>query len=96
MGVSVSGPWGFLLIAIGSRILGSMLDKNIIRLDLTLDHLKEAAKDPMWREQVGKIYSKAIERVYTDAEKEVIRRQYMDTLKQYATFVDSMSDNQNP
>lgn len=98
MGVSVSGPWGLFLIAVGSRILGSMLDRGIIELDITLDHLKQAAKDPQWRDQVGKIYSKTVSKVFTEGEKDEIRRQYMEVLKQYAVFSNTpiVSDYQNP
>lgn len=98
MGVSVSGPWGLFLIAVGCRILGSMLDKGIIELDITLDHIKQAAKDPQWRDQVAKIYAKTILKVYTESEKDEIRKQYMEVLKHYATFSNNpiLSDNKYP
>jgi hypothetical protein len=98
MGVSISGPWGLFLIAVGSRILGSMLDRGIIELDITIDHLKQAAKDPQWRYQVGKIYSKTVSKVFDEKEKDEIRRQYMEVLNQYAIFANTpiVSDNQNP
>lgn len=98
MGVSVSGPWGLFLIAVGSRIIGSMVDKGIIELDITIDHIKQAAKDPQWRDQISKIYSKTLLKVYTESEKDEIRKQYMEVLKSYATFSNTpiLSDNQYP
>lgn len=63
-----------------------MLDKGIIQLDIQIDKLKEALKDPQWRDAAEKAYKKASAKVYTEEEKDAIRKQYLDALSKYATY----------
>jgi hypothetical protein len=88
------GPLGAILGFFASWFLGDLFDRGIILLDLTVDSIKEAIKDEKWRDDAKKAYDHAMARVYTDAEKNVIRKQYQDILKQFATF--GVSNDQHP
>lgn len=73
-----------------------MLDNGIIELDITIDRMKEALKDPNWREGARKVYKEASSKALTEAEKDVIRKEYIKVLSAYATYGNGMPDNQNP
>lgn len=78
------------LTFIASLVLGSMLDKAIIKIDVFLDTIREAMKDPKWRDEATKLYNKASSRVYTEKEKDEIRKQYLDALGDYASLADRL------
>jgi len=91
--MNVSGPVGALIAIVAKYFLGSMLDRGLIVIDIQIDKLKEALKDPQWREAASKAYAQAQARVYTEEEKNVIRKQYLDAIRKYATYGNGVSDN---
>lgn len=94
--MGVSGPLGAFISFIASNVLGSMLDNGIIKLDITIDRIKEAMKDPMWRVEAQNAYKNATKKVYAEWEKEAIRKEYLDALSKYATYGNGLPDDQNP
>ena len=94
--MGVSGFFGGFLSFIAVRVLGSMIDKGLIVVDIKIDKLKEALKDPEWRDAAKKAYDLASARVYTEAEKDEIRKQYQKALAAYATYGDGLQDGKHP
>lgn len=86
----VTGLPATILAFIAVAILGNMLDKGIILLDIQIDKIREAMKDPRWRDKATKLYGKALARVYTEKEKDEIRKAYLDALGDYATIADRL------
>ena len=86
----VTGLPATILAFIAVAILGNMLDKGIILLDIQIDKIREAMKDERWRDQATKLYGKALARVYTEKEKDEIRKAYLDALGDYATIADRL------
>ena len=75
-----------------------MLEKGVIVLDITIDKLKEAMKEKEWREAAEKAYAHASEKVFTEEEKDAIRKEYLKALSDYATFSNgsnSLPDDQH-
>lgn len=93
LGLSGFGAWIFGLVA--ANVLGVMLDRGIIVMDIGIDKLKEALKDPQWRAAAEKAYKKASARVYTEEEKNAIRKQYIDALSKYATYGNGLPDDKH-
>lgn len=91
----LSGIPATLFAFVATRILGVMLDRGIIVLDIQIDRIKEALKDPQWRAAAEKAYMNATARVYTEEEKIAIRKQYLDALAKYATYGNGLPDNKN-
>lgn len=91
----LSGIPATIFAFVASRILGEMLDRGIIVLDIQIDKIKEALKDPQWREAAQKAYEKASARVYTEEEKNAIRKEYLDALAKYATYGNGLPNNQH-
>ena len=85
--MGVSGPFGVLLTFIITNVLGALLDKGIVQIDITIDSLQEAMKSKAWRKEALSVYNEAIGKVHTEEQKNVIRKQYQDILSRYATFV---------
>lgn len=73
-----------------------MLDRGLIVLDIKIDKIKEALKDPQWREAAGKAYAKATAGVKTESEKDEIRKEYLAALSKYATYGNGVPDNKHP
>jgi hypothetical protein len=94
--IGVSGVPGMILGKIVAFALGDMADRGIIIIDLTIDKLKQALKEPQWREAAQKAYENAAARVYTEDEKNAIRQQYMDALRNFAVFGNGVRDDKNP
>lgn len=84
--MGIGGPLASLISFIAKRILGDLLDKGIIILDLSIDSISQAMKESEWREAAQKAYSKAQRRVLNEGEKHEIRREYLDALSRYATL----------
>lgn len=74
-----------------------MADRGIILIDISIDKWGEAIKDEKWREASVKAYRNASAKVYTEVEKDAIRKEYLDALSAYATFGNNkLPDYQNP
>ena len=91
--MGLTGPLGAFVSFFATRLLGSMLDKGMILVDIKMDHLKEAMKDPKWRKEALKYYEMAGQRLYSEDEKNEIRKQYLAALAAYATYGNGMSDD---
>ena len=91
--LGVSGPFGALIAYVAKLILGEMLDRGLIVVDIQMDRLNEALKDSQWRDAAEKAYKKAVAKVYTEEEKDAIRKQYVAALVKYARFGDGLRDN---
>lgn len=89
----ITGLPASILSFLAVAILGNMLDRGIILLDIQIDKIREAMKDERWREQATKIYGKAMEKVYTEKEKDEIRKAYLDALGEYASLHDRLSND---
>ena len=76
----------FFLAPIAAWILGVLLDRGIVKIDLTIDSIKEAMKEPEWRKFAKEAYEHSSSRVYTMEEKIAIRNEYLAALRKYATF----------
>lgn len=87
------GVHGFLasiLVLIASAILGSLIDRGILAVDIKLDKIREAMKDPKWRAEATKLWGKSLAKVYTEKEKDEIRKDYLRALGEYATIADRL------
>lgn len=93
--IGLTGFWAAPVAWIASMILGSLLDKAIIEIDLSIDSLKQAIKEPQWKDEAKKAYDHAMARVYTEKEKNAIRQEYLDALSHFATFGNGMPDNEH-
>lgn len=69
-----------------SWVLGSFADLGILKIDLTIDALKRGMSLAEFNKIAGIEYKKAAAKVYTEGEKDEIRRQYLDTLERFAGF----------
>lgn len=86
VGVSATGPIGLILIFFLSRVLGSMLDFGILQADIALDKLGQALRSDQWRKAALQAYQRASSKVYTEDEKNAIRKEYLDALTKYVSF----------
>ncbi len=84
MGITgwLSGPIGW----IASWILGSLLDKGIMQIDLSLTSLRIALEMDEYKELAKKAYDHATARVYTEAEKEKIREEYLAAIRRFGSI----------
>lgn len=94
--LGIGGPFGALITFVGGWLLGALLDHGLVKIDIMLDNLHEALKDPKWREAALKYSVEASARVYTEEEKQVIREKYEQALATYATYGNGVPDNSNP
>jgi hypothetical protein len=90
--IGVTGPLASYLSGPLEWILGSFLDKGIIQIDIKLNSIKTEAEMKSYLEAAEKVQAVAIAKVYTEAEKDEIRRQYLDTIRNFASF-GSVSNN---
>lgn len=67
-------------------VLGVFLDEGIFLLDLSLDSLREGAKLEEFQKQATAEYEKASKRVYTEAEKNAIRKEYLDIISKFGAI----------
>lgn len=93
--IGIAGWPADVIAFFGTRFLGSLLDRGILAIDLTLDSIKIALSEKEWKVAAQKAYDKATARVYTEDEKQKIREQYLDALRGFAR-VGSLRDNNNP
>lgn len=82
--MNISGPFAALIAYLAKTILGELLDRGIIELDIQIDKLKEGLKSDQWKDAIEKAYAKASSKVYTEEEKNAIRQEYLDAIRKYA------------
>ena len=95
-GLGLSAFPAAVLGLVARTILGAMADRGIVKLDIGLDALEQARKDPKWRAGAEKLWKKTTAGVYTEKEKDEIRKQYLDALGDFVEFGDGLRDNKNP
>lgn len=91
--LAAMGVVGFpatLLSFVLVRLIGSMLDFGILKLDISLDRRNQAMKDPRWRDRANKLFTQASAKVYTEKEKDEIRKQYLEALGDYGSIADRL------
>lgn len=88
--IGITGFPARIISAIATTILGSMMDKVIDAIDIKTDTLKQAMKEPIWRDRATALYNKASSKVYTEEEKDAIRKEYLKALGDYASLSDRL------
>lgn len=66
-----------------SWFLGSLLEKGIIKIDITLNAVEMSRLQKDFEQVALEEYWRAHARVYDESEKEAIRLQYLDTLAKF-------------
>ncbi len=84
------GPIAAFFVAI---VLGAGVDLAILAIDISIDRLKEAMKEEKWKDAAAKAYANASKKVYTEEEKNAIRKEYLDALGDYAGFGDGVPNS---
>lgn len=90
----ITGPWADFLSWPLSWLIGSFLDKGIYVIDLTINAVKTGMQMEKFKELAQKAHDKAVARVYTEEEKNEIRKQYLDSIRDFARF--GSVPNNNP
>ncbi len=91
--LGLGGPIGAFVAFLAEKFLGVLLDRGLIKLDISMDGWAEARKDPKWKDAAEKAFNRATARVYTEEEKDAIRKEYLAALSNYATFGNGLSDH---
>lgn len=90
--IGVTGFWAGPLGWIASIILGSILDRGILAIDLSVSSIRVALEDNQYRALAKQAYAHATARVYTEAEKGAIRKQYLDVIAKFGAVGDGVPD----
>lgn len=61
-------------------VLGLIMETGVFHLDLLIDSYREGQKIPEFEKAATEAYAKATAKIYDEAEKEKIRRQYLEIL----------------
>lgn len=78
------GIAGFAAVVIGMFLrgaLGVLVDAGIYKIDLLLDAVKEGMKLKEFEKIATELYNKTMERVYSETEKQAIRKQYLEIIR---------------
>lgn len=73
---------------IAKAFLGFLVERGIYVIDLGTDAIKVGLQKPEFKEKIEKLYKKATARVYSEAEKNEIRKAYLDTLRKFGHVAD--------
>jgi len=65
--------------------LGMLVEKGVLVIDLTMDGIRQGRTKDEWVKDMDKYYSSAMARVYTEEEKNEIRKAYLTALGKYGT-----------
>lgn len=79
----IVGFWAEFLGFFVRAVVGVLIDEGIYGIDVTLDSIKAAVSIDEFKERASEEYAKARRKDLTDAEKEQIRQQYLDTLDRF-------------
>ena len=82
------------LTRILTAIIGSLLDKGILKIDLTIDAIEMAKDSKEFRADAIAAYKTATARVYSDEEKAAIRKQYLEIARRFIP-VERVRDRKN-
>lgn len=83
----IVGFWADVLGGIIRAVIGVFIDEGIYLIDTTLDSIKAAMSIDEFKEKATIEYEKAKRKDLTDAEKEQIRQEYLDTLDKFTRLV---------
>lgn len=90
----ITGIWADFFSYPLSWFVGSLIDKGIFVIDLTVNAIKTGMQLEKFKELAKKAHEKATARVYTEEEKRAIRQQYLETIRDFARF--GRVPNNNP
>lgn len=82
----LSGPLGFVIMFFGEKFLGLLVERAIIQIDIGINGIKEAMSLEEYRAFAKEAYERTTAKVYTEEEKQVIRKQYLDALSRFGAF----------
>ena len=71
-------------------LIGVMIEDGTFKFDLTLDAFREGMKLEEFEKAASDAYVKATAKVYTEAEKNLIRKQYLDVISGIGTVGDGL------
>ncbi len=91
--VGITGPLADALSGPITWIIGSFVDKGIILIDIKINSIKTDAEMKTYLAAAEKIHNQAIAKVYTEDEKNEIRRQYLDVIRNFTRFGSVSNDN---
>jgi hypothetical protein len=92
------GSWGITgcgaeLLGLPLRwVLGNLIERGILVIDLTIVSIKVAMELDTYRPAAIKAYKRAKARLYTDEEKKEIRRLYLDVMRDFARVGNGMRE----
>ncbi len=88
--LGLPGWLSLILGFFGEKLLGALLDEGILIADLSISSLKVAMSESEYKDEAEKAYATATARVYTEAEKAVIRAQYLDAISRFGAVGNGM------
>jgi hypothetical protein len=78
--MGITGPLADLLGQILRGVVGMLIEDGTFLIDVSLDSYREGQKIPEFERLATEAYLKASKKVYTEAEKDEIRQQYLKIL----------------
>ena len=94
--LGITGVWASVVGILARWLLGKFLDEGILQIDLTVASLKTALEADAYKQLAKQAYDHASARVYTEAEKEVIRQDYLAALDKFAFVGNGVRKPTNP
>jgi len=79
----IAGPWADFIGLPIRAVIGILIDEGIYVIDVTLDSIKAAMSIDEFKDRAKAEYDKAKRKDLTDAEKQKIRQEYLDTLDRF-------------
>lgn len=82
----ITGIFAEFLSPIAAWFLGDIADKEILLIDLTAYAIKLGMQEEKFKKLAKAAHDRAIAKVYSEEEKDAIRKQYLDALREFARF----------
>lgn len=76
----IVGPAADLIGFFVRGVIGVLVEEGIYEIDITLDSLREGKKQKEFEAAATAEYNKAMARRYTEAEKNAIRKEYLEII----------------
>lgn len=77
----IIGKWADLLAGLIIRpVMGLLIESGIWTIDLTWDAIREGRKLAEFEKLASEAYAKATAKIYTEREKDEIRKQYLEII----------------
>lgn len=77
----IAGPVGYIL----RSVIGLLMEYGIFQIDLALDAYKEGQKLAEFKDAATQAYEKATKKLYTEAEKDAIRKEYLAIISKFGS-----------